>query len=164
MLKNRNIPFGYCVLNGKYSVNKNEAKAVQKIFTEYIGGKSLKVIAAEMQIPYNTTKTAWNKNMVCRIIENSKYTGENGYPKIISEDEFTQAAEIKSIRKTYRKPNVQAVPQKFETKIYEYIPTDEIQRITNEINQPKDVGKKEIEALITHCAQLKYSAINEVRK
>ena len=52
MLKNRSIPFGYCVINGKYALNTAESEAVQKIFSDYIGGKSLKTIAAEMTIPY----------------------------------------------------------------------------------------------------------------
>ncbi len=56
MLKNRSIPFGYCIINGKYDLNTDESEAVQKIFTDYIGGKSLKTIAAEMQIPYNIGK------------------------------------------------------------------------------------------------------------
>lgn len=56
MLKNRSIPFGYCMVNGKYALNAPEAEAVRKIFADYIGGKSLKTIAAEMQIPYNTGK------------------------------------------------------------------------------------------------------------
>jgi len=39
MLKNRSIPFGYCMVNGKYSLNALEAEAVRKIFADYIGGK-----------------------------------------------------------------------------------------------------------------------------
>lgn len=62
MLKNRSIPFGYCMVNGKYALNVPEAEAVRKIFADYIGGKSLKAVAAEMQIPYNMCKAAWNKN------------------------------------------------------------------------------------------------------
>ena len=47
MLKNRSIPFGYCMVNGKYALNAPEAEAVRKIFADYIGGKSLKTIAAD---------------------------------------------------------------------------------------------------------------------
>ena len=39
MLKNRNIPFGYCVINGKYALNALEAEAVRQIFEQYISGK-----------------------------------------------------------------------------------------------------------------------------
>ena len=56
MLKNRSIPFGYYMVNGKYALNAPEAEAVQKIFAEYISGKSLRVIDTEMEIPYNVGK------------------------------------------------------------------------------------------------------------
>ena len=166
MLKNRSIPFGYCMVNGKYALNAPEAETVRKIFADYIGGKSLKTIAAEMQIPYNTGKAVWNKNMVCRVIENAKYIGEDRFPKIISDEDFIRAAEIKAGRNTYRKPATQDEPQQAEILITEYQPTDEIQRMTNEINRQLDTenpDKEKIEALIIMCAQLKYTTVNEVK-
>ncbi len=167
MLKNRNIPFGYCVINGKYAINENEAEAVKKIFVDYIGGKSLKTIAAEMQIPYNSGKAVWNKNMVCRVLENLKYLGENGYPQIVTAEEFNQAARIKSERNTYRKPAQQIESQEPKLTATEYEPTEEIEQMTNEINRLLDSenpDKNTVEELIIKCAQLKYKAINEVRK
>lgn len=167
MLKNRNIPFGYCMINGKYALNTAESEAVKKIFTDYIGGKSLKAIAAEMQVPYNYGKLAWNKNMVSRVLENKKYIGENGYPQIVTGEEFEQAAQIRTERTTYRKPALQINPQSIKTvMVTEYEPTDEIQRMTNEINRLLDSetsDKENIEALIIKCAQLKYTAISEVK-
>ncbi len=166
MLKNRSIPFGYCMVNGKYALNAPEADAVQKIFADYIGGKSLKTIAAEMQIPYNMGKAVWNKNMVCRVLENRKYIGENDYPQIITAEDFEQAAYIKVERNTYRKPALQDKPQRTEILITEYRPTDEIQRMTNEINRQLDSenpDKEKVEALIIMCAQLKYTTVNEVK-
>ena len=166
MLKNRSIPFGFCMVNGKYALNATEADAVRKIFADYIGGKSLKTIAAEMQIPYNTGKAVWNKNMVCRVLENQKYIGENGYPQIITIEDFEQAAYIKVERNTYRKPALQDKSQRTEIPITEYQPTDEIQRMTNEINRQLDSenpDKEKVEALIIMCAQLKYTTVNEVR-
>ena len=142
MLKNRSIPFGYCVINGKYALNTAESEAVQKIFSDYIGGKSLKTIAAEMTIPYIKGKHTWNKNMVCRVLENSKYIGENGYPQIIEKSDYEQAARIKAERTTYRKPVQQINPQQTYTMM-----------IT-----------ENIETLIIKCAQLKYMAISEVNQ
>ncbi len=167
MLKNRNIPFGYCMINGKYVLNEPEAEAVRKIFEEYINGKSLKTIAAEMKIPYNSGKAVWNKNMVCRVLENSKYLGENGYPQIVTAEEFNQVARIKAERNTYRKPAPQAEAQEPILTVTEYEPTEEIEQMTNEINRMLDSenpDKNTIEELIIKCAQLKYKAINEVRK
>ena len=168
MQKNRSIPFGYCVINGKYALNTAESEAVQKIFADYINGKSLKTIAAEMQIPYNANKKIWNHNMVCRVLENKKYIGESGYPQIVSKHEFEQAAKIKTERTTYRKPIPQINSQSTNVVIItKYEPTDEIQRMINEINRLIDSGtsnKENIEALIIKCAQLKYTAISEVSK
>ena len=168
MQKNRNIPFGYCVINGKYALNICESEAVKKIFSDYIGGKSLKTIAAEMQIQYNANKIAWNKNMVSRVLENRKYIGENGYPQIVTEEEFEQAVQIRTERTTYRKPALQTNLQSIKTvMVTEYEPTDEIQRMTNEINRLLDseiIDKENIESLIIKCAQLKYAAISEVKQ
>lgn len=166
MLKNRSIPFGYCMVNGKYVLNAPEAEAVRKIFADYISGKSLKTIAAEMTIPYNTSKTFWNKNMVCRVLENRKYIGENGYPQIISTEDFKQAAHIKAERNTYRKSTPQDESRPIEITETEYQPTEEIQRMTNEINRLLDSenpDKEKAEALIIKCAQIKYLTIKEVR-
>ncbi len=166
MLKNRSIPFGYCMVNGEYALNAPEAEAVRKIFSEYIGGKSLRAIAVEMVIPYNVDKNKWNINMVCRVLENKKYIGENGYPQIVSESDFRLAAQIKAERKTYRKPATQDEIRQPEKIITNYEPTDEIQRMTNEINRLLDSetpNKEKVEALIIMCAQLKYTTVSEVK-
>ena len=104
--------------------------------------------------------------MVCRVLENRKYIGENAYPQIISESDFRLAAQIKSGRNTYRKPVSQNEPRQPEISIMEYEPTEEIQRMTNEINRlinSENPDKEKVEALIIRCTQLKYAAINEVR-
>lgn len=166
MLKNRNIPFGYCVVNGKYALNNSEAETVRKIFKDYIGGKSLRKIAAEIRIPYNVGKTEWNINMVCRVLENQKYTSENGYPQIIPKHEYEQALRIKAERTTYRKPTSQEKIKQYEIIEFEYKPTEEIQQMTNEISNiinSENPDKQRVETLILQCTQLKYSAISEVK-
>ena len=166
MLKNRNIPFGYRVINGKYALNVPEAEAVRNIFAEYIGGKALKAIAAEMKIPYNSGKDVWNINMVCRVLENTKYLGNDRFPRIISNKDFETAAQIKAGRNTYRKPAPQDIPRQFEITATEYAPTEEVQRMTDEINRllnSENTDKDKVEALIIRCAQLKYMTICEVR-
>lgn len=120
-----------------------------------------------MRILYNTGKAVWNKNMVCRVLENRKYVGENGYPQIITSEDFRLAALIKAERNTYRKPAPQNEPRQQETVFTEYEPTDEIQRMTNEINRlinSEDTDKEKVEALIVRCAQLKYATISVVRR
>ena len=166
MLKNRSIPFGYCVVNGENALNASEAEAVRKIFSDYINGKSLKAIAADMKIPYNIGKEIWNKNMVYRIIENQNYIGENGYPPIIGTEDFELASLIKAERNTYHKPAPKDEPSQAEILMTEYKPTEKIQRMNNEINRLMDLEsaeKEKVETLIIKCAQLKYAEIKEVR-
>lgn len=93
---NRNIPFGYMMRGGKYLAEPSESEAVRQIFEMYLNGMSLKSIAAEMTVPYNKDKVLWNKNMVSRILENKRYTGDDTYPQIIEPDIFDRANDIKS--------------------------------------------------------------------
>ena len=105
-------------------------------------------------------------NMVYRILENRNYIGENGYPQVISTEDFELAARIKAERNTYSKPAPKDEPPQVEIFMTEYKPTEKIQRMNNEINRLLDSEsdeKKKVEALIIKCAQLRYAAINEVR-
>ena len=104
--------------------------------------------------------------MVCRVIENVKYIGGGGFPKIISNEDFERAAKIKAERNTYRKPTPKTDFQPVQSTVYRYEPTEEIQRMTNEINRLLDsesTDKSTVEKLIIELAQLKYSMIKEVR-
>ena len=96
MAKNRTIPFGYCMRNGKIITESTESKAVVRIFEEYLNGSSLMQIAKLMEskkIRYTANSEHWNKNMVKRIIENEKYFGNGKYPQIIDEETFKIANE-----------------------------------------------------------------------
>lgn len=92
MAKNRTIPFGYMMQNGRITANPKEVLAVVTIFSEYLAGKSLSEIAAEMDVPYSES-SKWNKNMIKRIIENEKYLGTPIFPQLISEEIFRSANE-----------------------------------------------------------------------
>lgn len=162
MKKNRNIPFGYCMINGKYAVNSTEATAVKQIFTEYSDGKSLNEIAAKMTVPYHSDKPVWNKNMVKRVLENRRYIGECGYPQIIESQIFNDVQNIKS-RKNYRtkiknkEPKIEEIPP-----IREYEVTENVRRTTNEINRLLDApnaDRNEIKRLIFKCAEEKYNVL-----
>ncbi len=96
MPKNRVIPFGYCMKNGKIIADLAESKAVVKIFEEYLNGSSFQQIARLMEsekIRYTADSDHWNKNMVKRIIENKKYFGNDKFPQIIDEESFKIANE-----------------------------------------------------------------------
>ncbi len=165
MLKNRNIPFGYCMTNGEYSVNDTEAEAIRQIFARYIGGDSLKTIAAQMTVLYNTCKPVWNKNMVSRVLENRRYLGENGYPAIISQYDFDTANQIKATRyiKGERKESSLQTESRPICTIYE--PTEEIHRKTNEIFRlldTPDADKEDIIQKIFKCAEMKYATLKPI--
>ncbi len=165
MLKNRNIPFGYCIRGGEYAVNEQETDAIRQIFARYIGGDSLKTIAAQMTVPYNTCKPVWNKNMVSRVLENRRYLGENSYPAIISQEDFDTANQIKATR--YIKGERKETAPKKEQKIIKiaYEPTEEIQRKTNEISRmldTPDADKEDIIKQIFKCAEMKYAALKPI--
>ena len=165
MLKNRNIPFGYCITNGEYAVNDTEVEVIRQIFHRYIGGDSLKTIAAQMTVPYNACKPVWNKNMVSRVLENRRDLGDNGYPAIISQEHFDTANQIKATRyiKGERKESSPRTEQIPIHTIYE--PTEEIQRITNEISRlldTPDADKDDIIKQIFRCAEMKYAALKPI--
>ena len=89
--------------NGEIQTEPTESKAVQEIFKAYFNGSSLLAIANLMSsqgVSYNGVSSAWNKNMVKRILENEKYLGRNGYPAIVDEDTFRRANMRKKIKST----------------------------------------------------------------
>ena len=92
---NRKLPFGYQMRMGEIVWNEPEAKAVQDIFLQYTFGASLKEIAEQMSKtgPAYDEGKSWNKNMIARILENTKYTGADSYPKLIDIKLFETAAE-----------------------------------------------------------------------
>ena len=102
-MKYRNFPFGYTMKNGKIRVNEKEAETVQMIFREYIGGTALKKIADFLTLcktEYLPEESQWNKSRVKRVIEDSRYMGNDKYPQIIDRDIFETANIIKLQRKT----------------------------------------------------------------
>ena len=102
MKKNRYIPYGYSVRNGKTVVAQEEANIIRAIFNRYISGASLKDIADELtanSIPYTEKTAVWDKARIARIIENSKYIGTEEYDPIIEEDIYENAIACKAARK-----------------------------------------------------------------
>ena len=95
---NRYYPFGYQLLNGKAVLEESEARNVREIFRAYLSGNSFKEIAQTLicaQAEYLPGKTDWNKNRVARILADSRYCGENGFPQIVKLSDFEK---VKAIR------------------------------------------------------------------
>lgn len=101
MKKTRYIPYGYTIRNGRTIIDQTEAEVIRRIFDEYISGASLQEIAnylTKQKIPYTEKTTEWGKATVARIIQNTKYIGNDEYDCIINENTFKTAGKCKTAR------------------------------------------------------------------
>lgn len=99
---NRKQPFGYKMDYGRIVIYPKEAEWVRYIFCQYNQGTSFKGISDAMRssgISYDGDK-AWNKNMVARILEDSRYYGDRGFPEIIDLKTFQNAKEKRRKKST----------------------------------------------------------------
>lgn len=97
---NRKQPFGYRMEMGENVLHPQEAKLVEYIFLQYITGATYNTLVAELRnqsVLYDEGK-AWNKNMVARILEDKRYTGQSGYPAIIRREMLERAMEKRSTK------------------------------------------------------------------
>ena len=72
---NRKQPFGYRMTLGEITIQPEEAELVRFIFQGYSTGATLGELTKALcrqEIPYYEGRT-WNKNMVSRILEDSRY-------------------------------------------------------------------------------------------
>lgn len=97
MKKNRYLPFGYHIQNGALCIDETEAAVVRQVFEDYQAGMSYRRIAerlTEKGIPYMENRAGWNKHMVKRMLENSRYCGGDDFPPIIPADTFGAVAAL----------------------------------------------------------------------
>ena len=100
----RKIPFGYMIRDGLIQPHPQEADAVRHIFGQYLAGASLLAVAEGMTrqgVRYHRHTAEWNKNMVKRILENTRYTGVGGCPRLVSDEDFAAAQDLRMQRNTY---------------------------------------------------------------
>ena len=100
MMSNRKQPFGYKVVMGEIVHHPQEAKLVEYIFRQYLSGSTFNALVAELRnqpTPYDVGKV-WNKNMVARILEDKRYTGDRGYPPIIEQEMLNKVLEMRSTK------------------------------------------------------------------
>lgn len=108
-MKNRRFPYGYEMQNGQIIICNTEAETVKYIFSEYIKGSNLSKISeflTNCKTEYLPGKYTWNKSRVKRIIEDSRYLGDDTYSAIIDSDTFRKANNEKSNRRTNMTPVV----------------------------------------------------------
>lgn len=105
MSKKRSFPFGYQMVDGKIHICPEEAILVRLLFKEYLEGIKTPVLAQRATLtgpPYRKDTKAWNKNMVCRILDNRKYLGTDQYPQIVGTELFRQVEAQRSAIQTGR--------------------------------------------------------------
>ena len=92
---NRKQPFGYRMTLGEITIQPEEAELVRFIFQGYSTGATLGELTKALcrqEIPYYAGRT-WNKNMVSRILEDSRYIGTEVYPALISAEQLQAVQE-----------------------------------------------------------------------
>ena len=90
MGSHRKRPLGYRMECGESVLHQAEADTVRCVYGSYLAGASYNALVDKLRergVPYDGDKP-WNKNMAARILADSRYTGEGGYPSIISEGQF----------------------------------------------------------------------------
>ena len=114
MKKIRYLPFGYRIANGNYEIVQEERQLVRQIFSQYLEGSSLLQLAEMAQrsgIPYRENAALWNKNMIARMLDDTRYWQGQRLPPLV--DEETAAAVIQLRRKKATPPcPIQAVRAK----------------------------------------------------
>jgi len=94
----RTILYGYNKYQFQYTVNDEEAAVIQRIYDDYISGKTLLQIANALtaeSVVYYRKRTNWSKQMVRRVIENEHYLGDKNYPAIIDKSVYKKANKLR---------------------------------------------------------------------
>ncbi len=171
-MKNRKILYGYKIENGVFVIYPQEAEIVKRIFEIYQSGESYQGISDILNaenILYSEDSAFWNKHKIKRMLENPRYTGECGYPKIIQSEDF-QAAQViirsktagKKQNRVSREQNIQVQPeshQKIENQGYQ--PSDEVFKLENVIRREMENpnNPQEIMQLILKAVSARYDCL-----
>lgn len=89
----RHTPMGYRMRNGKIFLEEEKAEVVRKVFADYLSGISTYAIAKELTangILNANNKPSWNHGSVGKILENTKYLGDEMHPQMIEKEVFEQ--------------------------------------------------------------------------
>ena len=132
---NRKQPFGYRMEMGVIVRHPQEAPLVEQIFRQFLSGASYNTLVAELRsqpVPYDEGKV-WNKNMLARILEDKRYTGEGGYPAIIPAEALARALAKRSAN---QRPSQQTEAQKVLRRLCGHRVTEQTeQQVLNLLNR-----------------------------
>lgn len=123
----RKQPFGYRVEMGEVVLHAQEAKLVEYIFQQYLCGASFNILVAQLReqpIPYDEGRL-WNKNMVARILEDRRYTGDGAYPAIIDRETLSRVLEKRSSKQA---PAQKTEAQKLLRRLSGHTTTEQMER------------------------------------
>lgn len=91
----RKLPFGYKMESGRIAVDTAESHWVSHLFSRYNMGVSVQELANFMNdtaVRYDLNKP-WNKNMIARILADTRYLGESGFPVLVDASVFLNTEE-----------------------------------------------------------------------
>lgn len=112
MSKNRYLPFGYCIKNGAFTIQEEEAALVKKIYERYLQGATMKAIAQELNaqpVRYRENTKAWDDNMIYRILKKTEYCGAKEFPMLITPEAFEKAAAIRKSKSYSINPDLAVI-------------------------------------------------------
>lgn len=95
-MNHRKTLYGYQIRDGEIAIVQEEAILVRRVFSLYTGGLSYQKISDLLnreEVPYSQEAPAWDKHKVKRLLENPRYTGQDGYPSILDSGVFQKAQE-----------------------------------------------------------------------
>jgi hypothetical protein len=144
MGNNRKLPFGYKMEFGRVVINPDEKTWVEYIFRQYVSGASFKELSeymAQEGIPYESGKS-WNKNMIARIIGDSRYIGQRDYPAIIDVNTFERAAGHRNTKKVpVQKTDAQKMlRRKCGFKVTPYIENEVLYLLNRLVEDPEQIA------------------------
>lgn len=162
---NRKQPFGYKMEFGDIIPHQQEADMVRQVYLRYLAGVSFKALAEELQdqsIPYDGGKP-WNKNMVARILEDSRYTGTDRFPALITEEQFRA---VQNRRSQMRSEIKQTEAQKELRKLCGEVPPESVQRkvlqmVNTLIQNPQLIRHKEESEPVTQVLKQQRRELDE---
>lgn len=129
---NRKQPFGYRMTLGEITIQPEEAELVRFIFQGYSTGATLGELTKALcrqEIPYYEGRT-WNKNMVSRILEDSRYIGKKEFPALITAEQFDAAQKR---RKEMRPAYKQTPAQKALRRLCGTPPSERVEKIVTSL-------------------------------
>ena len=90
-MSKRKLLYGYQIQNGELTVVEAEASVVARVASLYLEGLSYQKLADllnQEHILFSKEVPVWDKHKVKRLLENPRYTGQNGYPGILDTETF----------------------------------------------------------------------------